>query len=395
MAPPSLVPWLLAEGSSFSDLGALFEALGRRLNALGVPILRLNLTAQTLHPLLVAENVIWKRQGDVTQRNRFAGPPRDRSEYRMSPVRPLLEGEATEIRVAVVLGTVHPFPILDDYATQGATDYLALALNPGAPLLAVLSVMSDRPGGFSSEDEALVRESTLALRVLVELHIHRMVAHNIASTYIGPQTGPRVLAGEIRRGSVETLQAAIWFCDLRDFTPTTARLGSQAVVNLLNHFFGTVGPPIEARGGEILKFIGDAALAIFPIREGDSAADASSRALLAAEAALLAIAASNELRIAAGETPLRCGIALNVGEVSYGNIGAEARLDFTVIGAAVNLAARLEGLAGHLGETLLASDDFARACPIPLRAVGRHRLKGIDEPQEVWAFTPRAPADAD
>jgi adenylate cyclase len=206
------------------------------------------------------------------------------------------------------------------------------------------------------------------------------------NTYVGERSGAHVLAGQIQRGSGEDLNAVIWFCDLRGFTRLADRLPRSDLIKLLNDYFEIMCNAVRAEGGEVLKFVGDGMLAIFEMKDAVEAAARAEAALRAARAAIDATRSHNAARRVAGQTEIKFGIALHLGEVSYGNIGAPDRLDFTVIGPAVNHANRLEKLAGELGRPLLASASFAGAAPAGLQSLGLHRLRGVAEPQEVFAL---------
>lgn len=379
--------WCAREGLAL-PLEDMIEALVGLCHAEGLPLRRLAITLQVLHPQFVAQILRWQEgiPGVTVIAISRAGVTHEA--YLKSPVRPLLNGELRAIRHRMVRGEPQPYPVLEEYAEKGMTDYVAVVAAPPGGRALVVTAMTDALDGFSDAHLQLLDAVFIGLTPLLALHVQREIAQSVCATYIGPNAGPRVLEGAILRGSVESLQAVIWFCDLRGFTPLTARLGSKAVVDLLNEFFGAVGGAVDEGDGEILKFIGDAALAIFPLRPGDNERAACGRAIKAAEVALERLAEVNAARAAVGGTepvrPLSAGIALHVGEVSYGNIGAANRLDFTVIGAAVNLTSRLEGLCGRLGEPLVASAAFAAACGLALRPLGRFALKGLEG--EVEAF---------
>jgi len=370
-----LLRWCLTVGYAHQEPGALVSGFVRAAQDSGVPIDRLMLTLRTLHPQLAA--VGWSWEGDAFTEARYRRAGRDSAPYRSSPVRPILEGEATQIRVALRGDAADRFPITRELADRGYTDYLALALagSDGSPNL--LSLATRAPGGFSDHHLAVLSDGIIGLRAVVSRHQVRMIAENICTTYIGPYTGLRVLRGEIERGAIERLRAAVWFSDIRQFTAQAQALGTTKTVALLNTYFGVIGDAVEASGGEILKFIGDAALAVFPV-VGCGDQDACDRALAAAHRARQDMAAASDLRF---------GVGLHLGELAYGNIGARQRLDFTVIGSTVNLASRLESLCGALGAPLLTSARFAAACSAPLVSLGTHAVKGVAEPVEVFQPT--------
>jgi adenylate cyclase len=236
---------------------------------------------------------------------------------------------------------------------------------------------------------ALLEAITPGVAVNLEVQALRLTARTLLETYVGRQAGARVLDGVIKRGMGETIRAVVWLCDLRGFTSLSEQLPRDALIEILNEYFGRMCAAIESAGGEVLKFIGDALLGIFPVPADDPAA-ACARALGAAEKAQEALATFNAERTAAGKAPIDYGIALHVGDVMYGNIGGENRLDFTVIGPAVNLAARIEGLCGELRRPVLLSAGFVAASGLPARSLGTFPLKGLAEPQAVYAPPDRA-----
>jgi adenylate cyclase len=248
-----------------------------------------------------------------------------------------------------------------------------------------ISWATNRPGGFSEPELADLTAIADALAIIVELQSTRRVARYLLDTYVGHRTGERVLSGSITRGSQETIRAVIWYCDLRGFTTLTDALAKDRVIALLNEYFEIAVDAVAAEGGEALKFIGDAMLAIFEL-ESQTEVSARCRAALRAAAVVQAkIEDRNLARRDVGEPEIRFGLALHLGEVSYGNIGAPNRLDFTVVGPAVNHASRLQKLAGELGREVVTSASFALASGVEMEHLGRHPLKGIREEQEVFA----------
>ncbi|MBA3446109.1 MAG: adenylate/guanylate cyclase domain-containing protein [Pseudaminobacter sp.] len=276
------------------------------------------------------------------------------------------------------------FGILADLRRGGMSDYVALSVPFSDGTAKLLSVATTRPGGFSDEEMELLEAMTPCVAVNLEVQALRLTARTLLDTYVGRQAGARVLDGAIRRGTGETIRAVIWLCDLRGFTGLSERLPRDALIELLNAYFGRMCAAIDAGGGEMLKFLGDALLGIFPILDEDPAS-ACARALAAVGNAQKALAAYNTERVAAGEPKLDFGIALHVGDVMYGNIGGENRLDFTVIGPAVNLAARIEGLCRDRGHPVLLSADFVAVSGLTARHMGAFSLKGLSDPQHIYA----------
>jgi len=210
---------------------------------------------------------------------------------------------------------------------------------------------------------------------------------SLLDTYLGKRTGKKVLSGMIKRGDADIINAALWFSDLRDFTQMTENLPEDKLLKILNDYFEYVAAAVTARGGEILRFIGDAMLIVFPIDERVSRQSACKAAIDAARDAQQSLATHNHRRRRHGENEIRFGVGLNVGEVIYGNVGAPDRLDFTVMGPAVNRTARLESLTKTVGENILVSKEFSDIVDCPMKSLGEHMMKGIEQPQPVYAPT--------
>jgi adenylate cyclase len=275
-------------------------------------------------------------------------------------------------------------PLIEELAADGMTDYLMLPL----PFLddtrtATVSYATREACGFDPAAIAMLHRASTLLSPTAERVVLRRIALDLLAAYVGPAAGARVYEGRIERGDVETLTAAILFADLRGFTALSERLPRRDVVALLNRWFDAVGESISTQGGEILKFLGDGLLAVFPVADRPrQTCERALRAALDAQAGTARLAA--ELA-AEGRDPLACGLALHLGEVEFGNIGTRRRLDFTVIGPAVNHASRLQDLTKRLGQPILASASFAAACSEDLRPIGTHALRGVTKPVAVFA----------
>ena len=230
--------------------------------------------------------------------------------------------------------------------------------------------------------------TTLASRlsVIADMNRQRQLANTVLGAYLGPRTGPRVLAGHIRRGSGEAITAVMWSSDLRGFTHFSDHSPGDVVIETLNLLFDLQAKRIGAQGGEILKFIGDGVMAYFPADDALFLPYVTNNAVAAARRLIADVEAANEARAAGGADPLRFGVGLHVGPVTFGNIGTEDRLDFTVIGPAVNRASRLEGLTKQLGVPVLASSEFNAASTVPMKSLGQHALRGVPEPVEVFTL---------
>ncbi|TMJ28431.1 MAG: adenylate/guanylate cyclase domain-containing protein, partial [Alphaproteobacteria bacterium] len=247
----------------------------------------------------------------------------------------------------------------------------------------VASFSTNRKGGFTEEDVADLRRLVDMMGAVAEIFIYRNIAKTVTDTYLGNIVGEQILGGLIKRGDGREINAVLWFSDLRDFTGLNERMAAGDLLELLNNYLQLVGDALKANGGEILKFIGDGVMAYFPAEDALFLPMVTSSAIAAARQLIDDIEAANEARATGGLDPVRFGIGLHVGPVTFGNIGTEDRLDFTVIGPAVNRAARLEGLTKQLGVPVLASAEFNAACGVALKSLGKHGLRGVPEPVEV------------
>jgi adenylate cyclase len=384
------IGWLLREGRAAADAGAVAEGLCRQLAGAGVPLMRHSLSLNPLHPQVRLVLVYWRRDGSPSVETIVRDHGIERGvAYLASPIHRLTERGEDELRYRLE-GREGPWehPVLGELKEQGATDYATMALVFDGGRRSAASFATDWPGGFTDEHLDTIQRVLPAYAAVLETLLLRQVARTVLDTYVGPRTAGRILDGGIRRGGGADLRAVLWYCDLRGFTPLADRLPRAGLISLLNGYFDIMGGSVEREGGEILKFIGDAMLAILPLEDGAGEADACRRALAAARAALAGIAARNRERAGWGEPTLRCGIALHIGDVMYGNIGSATRLDFTVIGPAVNLVNRIEGLCKVLDRPALASAAFAAACPETLAALGAHPVKGLTDPVAVFAVDP-------
>jgi adenylate cyclase len=258
---------------------------------------------------------------------------------------------------------------------QGATDYLAVPMRFTDGSVHIATFATRAPDGFSEAAIQALMTVVRPLAQVAEVRALRRTADNLLDAYVGRQAGARILAGKIRRGHAEEIRAVIWYSDMRGFTSLSDRVPAREVVALLNDYFDCQTPPIAQYGGEVLKYMGDGLLAVFPATDAETEG-VCRKALAAAREAREAVAKLDGVRF---------GLALHVGEVLFGNIGGGGRLDFTCIGPAVNLAARIEKVAAKLGEAVVTSEAFAKACSESLQSLGRHSLAGIAAPQEVFA----------
>jgi adenylate cyclase len=376
--------WLVREGSHIESIVEMFDELCWRLVGDGLPLWRATLHMGTLHPLTRSAGARWLRKPKLIEEYRVVQGTEAADEYLRSPIRATTE-RGTPFRRRLT-GDLAEYPLLSKLRNLGVTDYFALALNRTYRRFPVVTWATGRPSGFTGAEIAALEEMNPALAMIVETRSIRWVTDNLLDTYLGPLAGRRVLAGQIRRAVGERLRAVIMITDMRGFTPLSDRLPGEEVIELLDDYFEAIVTSVEARKGETLKFMGDGVLSIFPATDEGDFAEASAQALEAALKALERLGMVNKARREADRTEVKCGIGLHVGEVIFGNVGAPTRLDFTVIGPAVNLASRIEGLTKQLLRPILVSRAFARVCPRPLVSLGLHPVPGLFEPEEVFGL---------
>jgi adenylate cyclase len=376
--------WILTEGHRLESTAEFFDELCWRLIGDGVPLWRASVHAGTLHPQIRGLGLRWWRDRRLVEEYRIMHGSEASEDYRRSPIRATVE-DGVRFRRRLDGGALE-FPMLEKIRSLGGTDYFALPLNLQSRRFPAVTWATDRAGGFSDDDLRALEEINPALAATVDMRAWRRTSANLLDTYLGPQAGRRILAGQILRAEGDRLRAVIMISDMRNFTGLSDRLPGEAVIELLDDYFDAVVPAIQERRGEVLKFLGDGVLAIFPAEDSEDFAPASLRALEAAQHGLARFEAVNARRRGRDEVEFRAGIGLHLGEVIFGNVGAADRLDFTVIGPAVNLASRIEGLTKRLLRPLLTSSAFAQICPRPLVSLGQHPVRGLDTPEEVFAL---------
>ncbi|MGH7281743.1 MAG: adenylate/guanylate cyclase domain-containing protein [Polyangiaceae bacterium] len=372
----SLFDWLLDGIPGVKTPLDIADRVAGDLVLAGVPLERLGIFVDTLHPNVAGRAFIWER-GQPTRMATQSLATRRSSDYADSPIAWCAKN-AQELRWKKDEPD-RGYQAIREFEARGCVDYICFPLRFSNGEVHVLSASSN--AGFSDENVGALRHIARPLARIAEAYAMRRVTDNILAAYVGPQTGARVIAGHIFKGDVETIHAAIWFSDLRGFTEMSGKTPAKEMIAVLNDVFECQVPAIEKHGGEVLKFIGDGLLAIFPFEAGAPAASHCTSALAAAKEALAAIDAMN----ARASTALRIGLALHVGDVEYGNIGGASRLDFTAIGAAINNAARLEGIASKVGRALVLSQEFAEAVGGEFEDLGDFELKGIAGARKVFA----------
>lgn len=379
-----VVDWLLRDGRLRPEPRELIDTLAAHLLGAGAPLWRLRLGFFTIHPQLAAWAYVWMR-GRSTHVEQFAHGVQQTDAYIGSPAQQMVDS-GTPVRYRLDRLSAGDHRLLHELAAEGGTDYALFPLRFSDGSRNVFALATDHPHGFGALDLANFETLSHALSPVLEVAATRRIAETLLDTYVGHRTGGRVLQGQIQRGAAETIHAALWYSDLRDFTPLTETLPTQQLLAMLNEYFETVAVAVSSRGGEILRFVGDAMLVVFPA-DAERSPDLACRA--AVEAALDAFARLEVINIRrreSGNPEIHFGVGLSAGEVVYGNVGAPDRLDFTVIGPSVNRAARLESLTKKLGVPLLMTAPFAGCLDRPVRSLGFHRLKGLGQPVEVYAL---------
>jgi adenylate cyclase len=372
----ALVEWLIDGARDSVPPQDVLKKLADGLLAAGVPLARAAVFVRTLHPLIAGRRFAWRPDAEV-EVSQLQYEMIATAGYIDSPVAYIYEHN-TELRRQ--LGRPDcpmDFPILKGMRDEGITDYVGMPLRFTFGEVHASIWATRAPDGFAAAHLDAIRSIVAPLARVAEIRALTRTSSALLDTYVGHKTGDRVRAGSIRRGDTETIRAAIWLSDMRGFTALTDREKPETVLATLNRYFDCQVPAIAAHGGEGLKYIGDGLLAIFPVTEATDPAKACAEALAAARDARAEVAKVEGLRF---------GLALHLGEVLYGNIGSGDRLDFTCIGPAVNLTARLEKIAGQLGRAVVASREFARHCADAMEPLGEFTLAGFHDAQTAFGL---------
>jgi adenylate cyclase len=400
----AVTDWLADAGLRSLSLDDIVDGFGRRLNEAGVPVARIFAGMNTLHPMVRVRSLIWDRSVGLATRFEFRHVEIDAPILRESPFDPMIRHGIAERRYDLTSPKPeHEVPLFEELRAAGMTDWLGRVfpfgeLSPqiGGPadaervgeLWLVCSVTTDRPGGFADTHVAALREVLPVFALAAKATAMRAIYEGLLAAYLGQDPAARILLGTVQRGEVQSVEAVLFFTDLRGFTTLADTLPGRDLILLLDDCFDCMVRPVTARGGEVLKFLGDGLLAIFRV-EDRPRAEICAAALKAAKEALALMAGLAETRRAQSMPTPDLDIALHVGHVNYGNVGADARLDFTVIGPAVNEASRIERLCDALGRHLVMSQSFARAADASrheLVSLGRHRLRGVREETELFGL---------
>jgi len=381
------VSWLIDGAWKATSASDFVARLADALVAADFPIWRLRLMVRTLNPQLFALSYTWQRGVAGIEEYEATHAGLQSAQFRDSTFAPIIAGEGGIRRRLDGPDPKLDFPILQDLIDEGGTDYVAMPVRFSDGLINILTLTSDRPGGFSTQELGDLYEVLPALGRQLEAYAQRVSSLTLLRTYLGRDAGERVMDGLVQRGDGEEVHSVVWISDLRDSTSLANSMSRVAYLATLNQYFDCVAGAVIDNGGEVLKFIGDAVLAMFPIASRDDARpEAGLNAMKAVRQAREGMDRLNELRTTSLEAPLRFGIGLHRGDITYGNIGTTKRLDFTVIGTAVNEVSRIEGLCKELGTPVLMSSAFAESIPTGLVSRGRHTLRGVEGKQEIFTL---------
>ena len=390
-SPEELEAWLLDDAAKQTDLLDLFQEFVWQLVAAGFPLDRASLHVGTLHPELYGYAWNWNLDDGYCDEVKVDEAVLATDAYRKNPLFRVIEhGEL--FRGKTQTGDKQQqSPLLAELAQQGITEYAAVPLTAGGAYHNAATVATRHPGGFSEQQFTTILRLLRILALHVERHIASRISENVLNAYLGEAAGSQVLRGSIKRGSGAPIAAIIWVSDMRGFTNLAGRMGDRDLLAVLNVYFDRLAGAVLEQGGEVLKFIGDGLLAVFPFSAFETEQAAALAALQAAQLALENIEKLNEdegqLSEIDGWWPLRSGISLHRGDVFFGNLGTAKRLDFTVIGSAVNAASRVEGLCKELNRPILITEPVAQLLDVPLETLGAHALRGVKEP--VLLFAPK------
>jgi adenylate cyclase len=360
----------------------------------GLPLLRINLAMHTLHPLVAAVDITWIRDHNSTI-NSYPHTEGDTEEFQRSPFYWMLSTQQRELRQDLRDKTaVNQFPLFHTLQELGGTEYLALITPFGDSKTVfehkdgiVVSWVTDDPGGFSEHHINSIKFLQPYVALVAKLYKQQYTATNVVTAYLGEAVGRQVLEGQIRLGDVERIPAVIWLCDLRGSTTLAEQLTPDEYLQSLNAYFDCTAGAVLEHGGQVLSFIGDAVLAVFPVTEHVSLNQAAHKALAASKESNDRIKALNQNRKESSQSPMAFGLALHVGDVHFGNIGVPTRIEFSVIGRAVNEVSRLESLTKEVNEPVLVSRTFMEATDQSWRNLGAFNVKGVSEGMEIFAPT--------
>jgi adenylate cyclase len=378
----AIVEWLADEALRNSEPANLYGELCERLRGVGIPILRGQVAFRILHPLYDASTLNWNTQRGVVVEH-FRPEQSSNDQFVHSPLGHVVAHRLPVLRRRLTGdNALLDFSILEELRSLGGTDYIAFLVGferHGKNGL-ICSWLSDRIAGFTDDEITQLNRVARELAIALKAKIERSVAQNVAHAYLGKRAGQSVLNGLIRRGDGEKITAALWYSDLRYSTALADRLPAETFLNLLGRYFEMTASSVLDHGGEVVSLIGDAVLGLFRIDH--TADEPCGRALAAAQEA------RRRLNPPSAQTHANFdfGIALHLGQVIYGNVGVPERLQFTLVGSAVNEVVRVQDLTKKLGHSVLATASFVDATPGSWRPLGEHTLRGIETPMPIFTM---------
>jgi adenylate cyclase len=387
-----LVTWITEAGLSGLAESAILTGVCERLLACGVPLARANVVIDTLHPVYQGRAFTWKRDKMETHLSEFGRSDEGEDRWERSPFFRLEVSGEQLLRRRLTAANISEFPIFADLKAEAITDYIAMANRFAAEGVVgemdcvYSSWATDLSQGFDDSILGDLERLTPSFALAMKSASLSRIAGTLVETYLGRDAGRKVLAGSIRRGVADRIEAVLWFSDLRNYTRISDSAAPEQIIPLLNEYADAILSAIHDCGGDVLKLMGDGTLAIFTADERASACHA---ALAAAESARTAVALVNQRRGGENLPTTDMYLGLHIGEVFYGNIGSRERLDFTVVGPAVNEVSRIAGLCRSVDQPLLVSSAFASAIGEPkklLVSVGRYALRGVGKPQDLYTL---------
>ena len=375
--------WLLTAGRRIVNPRQFLDGLVAQLDAVGADFDRMRISSPTLHPQLAALGISWTRgeqaqlwsgMHGVMQSDAYIGSPMEFVRNSQQTLHQTIQAEASS----------GEHPVWQELRALGMRDYLAIPMFLSAGQLDILTVATRHATGFDDGDIARFQALANLLTPLVELMVGRRTTLGLLDTFVGKRISERILQGQVKRGDGELIEAAFWYSDLRGFTALSETLPTDQLLRLLNDYYEYCAAAAAARGGEILQFIGDAILIVFEIKGPERTAEVCMNALDAAVDAFDNIAVVNNRRRRAQLPVIEFGLGLHLGTVTHANVGSPDRLAFNVVGPAVNMTARIQGMTKELQLPLLMSGAFAHNVELPVESVGCHDLRGIAKAQELF-----------
>lgn len=395
----NIIDWLMAQSLGDDPFDVTLKGLADRLLDGGVPVARISAGRSILHPLIGLIDMQWERQSGQVIVHKVPRNVVLSAVNVKNPFTELATGKATIITADLKQQSeIDRYPIFAELAAKGLTGYVAFSRSFGTKQNiydslsgnlrgAAISIATKRFNGFSDADIAGLERVITPLCACMRVDNDRFVVSEILETYLGRISGKQVLTGQVERGDGQQIDCAIFYSDLRESVALSQALNTQSYLDTVNAYFDCTAGAVDEHGGEVLKFIGDGVLAIFPFDDAARPrANMCGAALASAQEAFARAAYANQQRQKDGLPDLHFGIALHMGSVIYGNVGTTKRLDFTATGPAVGLASRIEGLTRDLNVRLIATADFADVCKTTATPLGPHTIRSFDTAVELVTY---------